>query len=74
MAQKRVSERAENTSKDSPNGPVSFLEKVISDPFVDPFSPLFGGHAQAKIPRNAAERAPGRQNPLVAVRFGHSEG
>ena len=72
MAQ-RASEWAKNTSKDTPYGPVSFLEKFLLDPFLTIFDPFFGGHGQAKIPQNAAKWAPRGQKPLVAVRLGHSE-
>ena len=37
---KEASEQAKNTSKDTPNGPVSFLEKVIFDPFLTIFDPF----------------------------------
>ena len=35
-----ASERAKNTSTDTPNGPVSFLEKAILDPFLIIFDPF----------------------------------
>ena len=65
---KEASERARNTSKDTPTGPVLFFGKVILDPFLTPLQWTCTGQ------KNAAKRVPGGQTPLVAVRLGHSEG
>ena len=61
---KGASERAKNASKDTPNGPVSFLEKVMFDPFLTIFDAFSVDAHRPKSPKMRLNGDPVGKKPL----------
>ena len=65
---KEASERAKTTSEDTPNGPISFLEKVIFDNFLTIFDPF---SVDTQGPKSPKMRLDGQQCIWAILRGGN---